>query len=115
MRRPIVLVLSALAGLEVVALLGLMVAWQPQVRGMLRDFGGTLPLFTRLVLTRAWALGAVLLVAALTGTALGTAARPRVPVAVLIAAVTLGLAAGAAIVVGSYMPIFQLAGAVRAG
>ena len=80
----------------------------PSFAQMFQDFGGELPVTTKLVLTRAYAPAVALLTIALTAT--GIIIRRR---AILVAALVLPLAAAAFLTYGLYAPIFELADHIR--
>jgi hypothetical protein len=106
-------VLLACCGAGVLALVALGALWVPEVAKMYADFGGSLPHLTRLILSRTWLLGCILVIAA---AALGGALVPvrRARLALLVAALTVAVLAVAAVLVGAHLPIFQLSAAVRA-
>jgi hypothetical protein len=113
-RSPAVIVLAAIAGAEALALVAATLLWQPAFRGMFADFGtATLPLVTRLVLGPAWPLGAAAVVVGLTAAAVRARGATRRAVVLLIAALVVGAAAGAAMLVGTYLPIFEVSRAIR--
>jgi len=106
-------VLLAFSGAALLALVALGAVWLPSMSRMYADFGGALPPLTRLVLSRVYLVGCALaIVAASAGGALVPARRPRL--ALLIVALTIAVLAVAAVVVGAYLPLFQLSAAVRA-
>jgi type II secretory pathway component PulF len=101
--RPPDFVALALTGAALVALVLLTAVWLPSMAKMFADFGGTLPGPTRLVLARLWLPGCALPLAL--GGAAGALLPLRPALAVLAVAATVG---------ATYLPIFQLADAVRA-
>ena len=113
-RRPVDLVLLAFAGAEVLALVIATVAWQPTWRALMADFGSSPATFTRVVLGPAFALGGAAAVATLAVVGALSHRRPRLALALLIVALTVGVLVGAAIVLGSYAPVFQMGNAIRA-
>ena len=105
---------ASLALLLDVALVLFALVHAPSFRGMFADFGGELPLLTRLVLTPwpalvicAAATALVLTGVALTRSAMGLR-RGLIVLGFLVALIGLGVC-----VVGVYLPIVEVAGAVR--
>jgi len=110
-RRPLAtvdIVLLCLTGTFVMALFGLRLFWVPTFLAMFRDFGGTLPGSTHLVVHGAFA-PTVAVLAAVTS-AVG-AWRGRT--GVLVGATVLVGAAIGLVVWGMYAPIFELAGNIE--
>jgi hypothetical protein len=107
-------VLLAFSGAGLVFFVALGIVWVPSLARLYADFGGVLPGLTRLVLTRTWVGGgALLIVAGALGGALAPARRARI--SLLVVALTIAVLAAAATLFGAYLPLFQLADAVRAG
>ena len=84
----------------------------PTFRAMFHEFGGVLPLPTRVVLSPAFSL-------AMAGLSIGfgvsavLATRRTARVALAVAALTVGLIGFAMLFVGLYWPIFTLAGSIQ--
>ncbi|MBI5482421.1 MAG: hypothetical protein HY906_26435 [Deltaproteobacteria bacterium] len=104
----------AITGAALAALVLLATVWLPSMAKMFDDFGGTPPRLTRLVLASFWAPGCALFLG------LGAAAAALIPsrralrTALLVAVAVLAVLAAATVVLGVYLPVFQLAAAVRA-
>ena len=106
-------VLLAFSGAGLVALVALGALWLPELAKMYSDFGGSLPLLTRLTQSRTWLLGCTVIILA---SALGGALAPgrRARLALLVVALAVAVLAVAAIFVGAYLPVFEMSAAVRA-
>ena len=82
----------------------------PMLRKMLDDFGGVQPALTELTLTRWFPLALALLPTATLAAALLGQSRLGVRRALVVAAFLLALATDAFLLIGMYLPIFELAG-----
>ena len=87
----------------------------PSLAQMYADFGGELPFLTRLALSRPHIGGLLFLDTALLigGVSLAVTARQRAGRGLLLGAVVLAIAIVTVLLVGTYLPIFQLAGAIQ--
>jgi hypothetical protein len=86
----------------------------PAFLGMFADFGGELPLFTRIALSPWFGLSLGIVVGALL--AVAALLRGRSVVlrrGLVVVAVVIGLAGFALCIAGAYLPIFNIAGAIR--
>jgi type II secretory pathway component PulF len=104
----------AITGAALAALVLLAAVWLPSMTRMYRDFGGTLPRLTRLVVANFWTPGCALFLGTTAAVAALVPMRQAVRTALLVTVATLAVLAVATVVAGAYLPLFQLAGAVRA-
>lgn len=109
-----VLLIGAIGSLGAIAVVRVFVV--PSFEAMFRDFGGVLPVITMAVMSGGMALGSMLLVALLAASGTGLVFRGYRPVGriFLVASVIIAMMTIATMVIGLYLPIFQLAGAVKA-
>jgi type II secretory pathway component PulF len=104
----------AVTGAALAALVLLATLWVPSMTRLFRDFGGALPGLTRLVVSSLWAPAWGLLLGGAAAAGALVPLRQSARTAVLVTVATLAVLAAASVVAGVYLPLFQLADAVRA-
>ncbi|MBX3247544.1 MAG: hypothetical protein KF901_10240 [Myxococcales bacterium] len=107
---PVAWLLIGLDGALVAALVFMALLWAPAWREVFADFGGALPLFSRVVLSAAWLWSCVGAVLVMIGAGVRSVPRRHLWLAL---ALVVGSASLLATIAGIYMPIFDLAGPVE--
>lgn len=113
---PLDIVLMAAAFLASAAVVAFPLFVVPSFVTMYRDFGTQLPIVTRVVISGPYAIASIGLVVlgALAGTGLVVAGHLGPGRVALLLAIGMGMILCAFVIMGLYLPIFQLAGAMRA-
>jgi type II secretory pathway component PulF len=103
------IVCLALIAVALLAMGAISVTWVPLLRGMLADFGGPIPMFTRIILSSWWLPAWMALVVSAVASSFIFTTRIRPRLTVLACALAVGLAAVVVSYAGVYLPIVNMA------